>query len=158
MKKTNALRILDNYKINYTLLEYDYDPENLNVKVIADKLQLPVQQVFKTLVVKGNKTGILVAVIGGNRSLDFKELAKKSGNKKTAMVPVKDIQTITGYIRGGCSPIGMKKTFPVLIDEYARHFSDIYVNAGKRGLLFKISVNDLEKISNGVFASISIPL
>lgn len=155
MKKTNALRILDNHNISYELVEYTYDPHNLNINVIAENCDLPVEQVFKTLVVKGNKTGILIAVVSGNSSLNIKHLASKSGNKKMTMVPVKEIQNVTGYIRGGCSPIGMKKNFPVFIDKNAFQFEKIYVNAGVRGLLFSITPKDLEKVTQGFFTQIT---
>lgn len=158
MKKTNALRILDKKNINYDLIEYNYDPNNLNVSTIAKSCDLDVQIVFKTLVVKGDKTGVITAVIGGDKSLNFKELATKSGNKKIAMLPVNEIQRTTGYIRGGCSPLGMKKTYPVFIDSDATHFDKIYVNAGVRGMLFGISPLELAKITEGTFEAIGTPM
>jgi len=154
MKKTNALRILDRHKIKYELAPYDYDPNNLNVQVIADALAKPVEIVYKTLVLRGDKTGIIVAVIAGHEVVNHKALAKASGNKKTAMIKVKEINDLTGYIRGGCSPLGMKKDFPVYIDSEAEREPAIWVNAGKRGLLFGISGVDLQKATKGSFARI----
>jgi Cys-tRNA(Pro)/Cys-tRNA(Cys) deacylase len=143
MKKTNALRILEQKKIPYETLEYEYNEENLSVKKIANDNFLDADNVFKTLVAKGDKTGILVAVVNGNQSLNLKSLSKISKNKKIALIPVKDLLGLTGYIRGGCSPIGMKKNFPVFLDAKANDFEQIYVNAGVRGLLVKLEVNDL---------------
>ena len=126
MSPTNAIRILKAKKIAYTLLEYAYEEDDLSVSKIATDNGLPVEQIFKTLVAKGDKTGVVVAVVSGVQSLDLKGLAKVSGNKKIALIPVKEIQGLTGYIRGGCSPIGMKKNFPVYVDETALNFDKIF--------------------------------
>ena len=155
MKKTNAIRLLDQQKVVYKMLEYQYNPEQLSVDKIAQENGLSTPQVFKTLVAKGDKTGIVVAVIGGDKTLNFKMLAKCSGNKKIALVPVKELLGLTGYIRGGCSPIGMKKKFPVFIDESAADFEDLYLNAGVRGLFVKIKLEDLVKVTDGVVVSIA---
>ena len=155
MKKTNALRLLDQKKIPYETLEYEYNEENLSVKKIAGDNLLKAENVFKTLVVKGDKNGVLVAVINGNQTLNLKSIARVSGNKKIALIPVKDLLNLTGYIRGGCSPIGMKKAFPVFLDESATDFETIYVNAGVRGILVKLEPDDLLKITNGQLAKIS---
>jgi len=155
MKKTNALRLLDQKKISYETLEYEYNEENLSVKKIAGDNFLKTENVFKTLVAKGDKNGVLVAVINGNQTLNLKSIAKASGNKKIALIPVKDLLKLTGYIRGGCSPIGMKKAFPVYIDNTANDFEMIYVNAGVRGILVKLKPDDLLKITNGKISGIS---
>jgi len=155
MKKTNALRLLDQKKISYETLEYEYNEENLSVKKIAGDNFLKAENVFKTLVAKGDKNGVLVAVINGNQTLNLKSIAKASGNKKIALIPVKDLLKLTGYIRGGCSPIGMKKAFPVYIDNTANDFEMIYVNAGVRGILVKLNPDDLLKITNGKISGIS---
>lgn len=155
MKKTNALRILDRRKIPYKTLMYQYDEENLSVENIAMNNGLRVEKVFKTLLAKGDKNGVVVAVISGKSILDFKALAKISKNKKIALVPVKELLQTTGYIRGGCSPIGMKKPFPIFVDSDAEPFDEIYVNAGVRGLLVKLRVQDLLKVTNGILAEIS---
>lgn len=155
MKKTNALRLLDQKKIPYETLEYEYNQENLSVKKIAGDNYLKAENIFKTLVAKGDKNGILIAVINGNQTLNLKSAAKVSGNKKIALIPVKDLLNITGYIRGGCSPIGMKKPFPIFIDESAANFETIYVNAGMRGILVKLKPEDLLKITQGELAQIS---
>ncbi len=155
MKKTNALRLLDQKKIPYETLEYEYNEENLSVKKIAGDNFLKVDNVFKTLVAKGDKTGIIVAVISGSGTLNLKSLAKFSKNKKIALIAVKELLGITGYIRGGCSPMGMKKKFPVFLDVRAEDFEEIYVNAGVRGLLVKLKVEDLLIATNGTIAKIA---
>lgn len=153
MKKTNAVRILDRAKIKYELIKYEYDPEHLSVGKIAKDNQLTTQQVFKTIVAKGDKTGVIVAVISGDDSINLKALAKISGNKKIALFPVKDLLNLTGYIRGGCSPLGMKKQFPVFIETLATTLPKILVNAGQRGLLMKVSTEDLVQVTKGIIAA-----
>jgi Cys-tRNA(Pro)/Cys-tRNA(Cys) deacylase len=154
-KKTNALRILEQHKIPYDIIEYTYDAENLNVAKIAEDNALALAQVYKTLVAKGDKTGIIVAVVAGDKSLSLKKIATVSGNKKIALVPVKDIQGISGYIRGGCSPLGMKKQFPTYFDQSAKRFDKIYVNAGVRGVLFGCLAEDLLLVAQGEWADIA---
>ncbi len=149
MKKTNALRILDRHKIAYTTEAYDYDPAKLSIGYFAEKNGIPVERIYKTLVAKGNKTGINIAVIPGQGTLDFKKLSKASGNKKMTLVPVKDLLGLTGYIRGGCSPMGMKKAYPVFVDVSATAFDEVFVNAGKRGLLVGLKPQDLVKATKG---------
>jgi Cys-tRNA(Pro)/Cys-tRNA(Cys) deacylase len=155
MKKTNAMRLLDQQKVPYEVFEYEYDPEHLNVELIAGQNGLPVELVYKTLVAEGDKTGVVVAVVPGHCELDLKALAALSGNKKIALVPVKDIQNLTGYIRGGCSPIGMKKKYPVWIDEAAKSLDFIYVNAGVRGILLKLAPKQLVQVTQGNFGQIA---
>lgn len=157
MKKTNALRLLDQKKISYETLEYEYNEEDLSVKKIAGDNLFQANNVFKTLVAKGDKNGVVVAVINGIDTLNLKSMAKVSGNKKIALIPVKDLLGLTGYLRGGCSPIGMKKAFPVFLDESALNFEQIYVNAGMRGILVKLNPHDLLKVTNGRLALISNP-
>jgi Cys-tRNA(Pro)/Cys-tRNA(Cys) deacylase len=143
MKKTNAARFLDSLKIDYKLLEYEIDESDLSAENVAKKVNLPPGQVFKTLVARGDKTGILMACIPGNTELDLKAMAAVSGDKKVEMVYVKEIQQITGYIRGGVSPIGTKKRYPILLDESAMKFPFISVSAGARGSQIFISPGDL---------------
>lgn len=155
MKKTNAMRLLDQAGIPYEVVEYEYDPENLNVELIAGQNGLPVELVYKTLVAEGDKTGIVVAVVPGHCELDLKAMAQVSGNKKIALAPVKEIQNLTGYIRGGCSPVGMKKKYPVWIEEEAQLEDFIYVNAGIRGMLIRVSPLQLADITEANFGAIS---
>ena len=140
--KTNAMRILDRMKISYTYETYECDEFTDGIQV-ADKLNLDHRQVFKTLVLHGDKSGYFVCVIPGEHEVDLKLAAKASGNKKCDLIPVKELLPLTGYIRGGCSPIGMKKHFPTYIHDTCLHFPYIYVSAGVRGLQIKLAPDDL---------------
>lgn len=154
IQKTNAARILDRQKINYELVSYEVDESDLSAPTVAQKIGYPVEQVFKTLVLRGDKTGVLVCIIPGQAELDLKAAAKASGNKNVAMVPLKEILELTGYIRGGCSPLGMKKNYPVYVDQSCANFEFIFVSAGMRGLQLKINPDDLIRASGaktGVF-------
>jgi Cys-tRNA(Pro)/Cys-tRNA(Cys) deacylase len=155
MKKTNALRFLDKKNISFNILEYSYDSENLSVIQIAEDNNLQLSQIYKTLVLRGDKTGLIVALVAGGRSLSFKKIAKASANKKISLLPIKDLQRYTGYIRGGCSPIAMKKNFPVYISAEAELLDLFYVNAGARGLLAAINPLDLLKVTLAQWADIS---
>jgi Cys-tRNA(Pro)/Cys-tRNA(Cys) deacylase len=143
MKKTNAARILDRLKISYNLVEYTVDPEDLSAVHLAETSGLPIDQVYKTLLLQGDRTGIFVCVIPGGLEIDLKKAAAVSGNKKAAMIKMKDLEALTGYIRGGCSPLGMKKNYPLYIDSSAFDKSFIYISAGMRGLQIEISPEDL---------------
>jgi Cys-tRNA(Pro)/Cys-tRNA(Cys) deacylase len=145
MKKTNAARSLDGLKIDYKLYEYEIDESDLSAERVAKKMGLPPEQVFKTLVARGDKTGVLMACIQGNSELDLKAIAAVSGNKKVEMVHVKEIQQLTGYIRGGVSPIGTKKRYPIFLDESATKFPFISISAGTRGSQIFIAPGDLMK-------------
>ena len=145
MKKTNAARFLDGLKMDYKLCEYEIDESDLSAESVARKVSLPLEQVFKTLVARGDKTGVLMACIPGNSELDLKAMATISGNKKVDMVPMKEIQQLTGYIRGGVSPIGIKKHYPIFLDESAVRFPFISISAGARGSQIFISPGDLIK-------------
>jgi Cys-tRNA(Pro)/Cys-tRNA(Cys) deacylase len=143
MKKTNAARFLDGLKIDYKLCEYEIDESDLSAESVARKVNLPLEQVFKTLVARGDKTGVLMACIPGHTELDLKAIATVSGNKKVEMVHVKEIQQLTGYIRGGVSPIGTKKRYPIFLDESGMRFSFISISGGARGSQILISPKDL---------------
>lgn len=143
--KTNAARLLDKAKIAYDLIPYEVDESDLSATHVADQLNEPVEQVFKTLVLKGDKIGNFVCVIPGAEELDLKKAAKISGNKNCDMIPMKELLPTTGYIRGACSPIGMKKHFPTYIHETCVTYDRIYISAGLRGLQIHISPNDLIK-------------
>lgn len=148
MTKTNAARILDRLGINYELLAYEVDESDLSARAVADKLNQNIDQVFKTLVLHGDKSGIFVCIIPGAEELDLKKAAQISGNKSAAMVPVKEILVLTGYLRGGCSPIGMKKNYQTFIDESCILYDFIFVSAGIRGLQLKITPGDLIKVTS----------
>lgn len=145
MNKTNAMRRLDAAKIPYTVKEYVVDENDLSGIHIAEQIGLPFAQVFKTLVAKGDKTGIVVFCIPVDKEIDLKRAAVVTGNKKIEMLPVKDLLATTGYIRGGCSPIGMKKKFPTYIEGSAREFDEITVSAGIRGAQLLLRVDQLVK-------------
>ena len=143
MKKTNAARILDNHKIEYEMVEYTVNEDDLSAAAVAAKLGQDVEQVFKTLVLRGNANGIFVAVVPGDAEVDLKKVAKASGNKNAEMVHMKELLNLTGYIRGGCSPLGMKKPYSIYIHETCLVFDFIYVSGGKRGLQLKLDPKDL---------------
>lgn len=143
MKKTNAARLLDAKGIRYDLAEYDVDETDLSATTLAKKIGQDVEQIFKTLVLRGDKTGIFVCVVPGNTEVDLKKAAKISGNKNCAMVHQKELLGLTGYIRGGCSPLGMKKPYPIFIHETCQLFDQIFISAGQRGLQLKINPEDL---------------
>ena len=148
MKKTNAARQLDDLKIDYKLVEYEIDESDLSAESVARKVGLPSERVFKTLVARGDKTGVLMTCIPGNAELDLKAIAEVSGNKKVEMVHVKEIQQLTGYVRGGVSPIGTKKRYPIFLDQTAMKFPFISISAGIRGSQIFISPGDLSKALN----------
>jgi len=133
-QKTNAARLLDKAKIPYRLVPYAADPGNLAAEHVAASLGEDINCVYKTLVLHGTNTGYFVCVIPGNREVDLKKAAKVSGNKKAEMIPMKDLLAVTGYIRGGCSPLGMKKAFPTYIQEDALALDEFFISAGMRGL------------------------
>ena len=139
IEKTNAARLLDKVGIAYRLVPYEFDENDLAVQHVADCLGQDIAQVFKTLVLHGDKTGHIVCVVPGDMEVDLKALAKVSGNKKVEMIAMKDLLNVTGYIRGGCSPVGMKKRFPTFFHSTAKDFDHIYVSAGVRGLQLEIS-------------------
>lgn len=152
--KTNASRILERLKIPFSLLEYPVDPDHLEATHVAEKIGQDIASVFKTLVLHGDKNGYFVCVVQGDFEVDLKKAAKLSGNKKAAMIPLKDLQPLTGYIRGGCTAIGMKKNFPVFLDENALAQDFIHVSAGKRGLQIKLSPQDYIKATNAIVGDI----
>ncbi|MDD4600661.1 MAG: Cys-tRNA(Pro) deacylase, partial [Negativicutes bacterium] len=142
MKKTNAARILDNLAITYELREYKVDESDLGAENVAQKVNMPLHQVFKTLVARGDKTGVLLACIPGAAELNLKALAQVSANKKVEMVPLKEVLGLTGYIRGGVSPLGTKKRYPVFLDESCLEYQTIAVSAGIRGCQIIIDPKD----------------
>lgn len=141
--KTNAMRLLDRDKIAYTTMEYEVDENDLSGIHVAAQLAQPVEQVFKTLVLKGEKLGYIVCCIPVAEELDLKKVAKAVGDKKVEMIPMRDLLGVTGYIRGGCSPIGMKKKFPTFIDETCILYDSIAISAGIRGGQIIIEPNAL---------------
>lgn len=153
--KTNAVRILDGLGISYELREYEVDPEDLAAETVARKIAMLVEQVFKTLVVEGDRFGVCLAVIPGNYQLDLKALAKQTGDRKVDTVALKDVQPLTGYIRGGVTALACKKDYPVYVEEIAQLFDVISVSAGMRGLQILLRPEDYIRAVNGVYAAIS---
>ena len=143
IEKTNAARLLDRAKIKYELIPYEVDESNLAATHVAEQLGEDIAMVFKTLVLVGDRTGHIVCVVPGNHEVDLKAAARASGNKWVEMIPMKELLPTTGYIRGGCTPIGMKKRFPTYIHSTALNFPFIYISAGVRGLQIKIAPTDL---------------
>ncbi len=143
ISKTNVARLLDKAKVTYRLVPYEVDENDLSAIHVAEQLGEDVEQVFKTLVLHGDKSGHFVCIIPGADEVDLKKAAKVSGNKKCEMIPMKELLPLTGYIRGGCSPIGMKKHFPTYIHETAEKFERLFVSAGERGLQVELSPADL---------------
>ncbi|MBM6935101.1 Cys-tRNA(Pro) deacylase [Enterococcus cecorum] len=154
--KTNAIRIIEQKKIPYQEHTYTFSENDLGAKHVAEELNQNEAQIFKTLVAVGNKTGPVVAVIPSNQELDLKKIAKESGNKKVEMLHLKDLENLTGYIRGGCSPVGMKKLFPTYFDQSALNFATIMVSAGKRGVQMELAPNDLAGLVRGKFVDLTL--
>lgn len=153
--KTNVARLMDKAGVAYELIPYEFDEQDLGAEHVAEALGEDIRQVFKTIVLHGDKTGHIVCVVPGNSTVNLKKAARVSGNKKVEPLPLKDLLPTTGYIRGGCSPIGMKKRFPTYFHQTATDFPHIYVSAGQRGLQIKISPTDLLRESGGMVADIA---
>lgn len=154
--KTNAVRALDNLGISYHLFPYEVDPEDLAAERTALKVGLPPEQVFKTLVVRGERTGVSLAVIPSHYQLDLKKLAKLAGDRKIDPVPLKEIQPLTGYIRGGVTALACKRDYPVYVEEVIEVFDRIAVSAGVRGLLVQLSPADYLRSVQGRLGAISV--
>lgn len=155
MKKTNAARLLDAKEVSYSLTAYEVDESDLSAITLAKKIGQDVGQIFKTLVMRGDKTGILVAVIPGDEEVDLKKAAKISGNKSCTMVQQKDLLQLTGYIRGGCSPLGMKKPYSIFIHESCWLYDRIFISGGQRGLQIKLRSEDLVAITKATVCDLT---
>ena len=153
--KTNAARLLDRAGIPYGLIPYEYDENDLAAQHVADALGEDINCVFKTLVLHGDRCGHFVCVVPGNCEVDLKKAAKAAGAKKADLIPMKELLPLTGYIRGGCSPIGMKKPFPIFFHSTATDFDEIYVSAGQRGLQLRVNPADLISFVNGSIAELT---
>lgn len=153
-QKTNAIRLVEQKKIPYKEHEYEWSEDHLGAENFAEQISQAPELIYKTLVALGNKTGPIVAVIPSNEELDLKKIAKASGNKKVEMLHLKDLEAVTGYIRGGCSPVGMKKLFPTFFEASAKEKETITVSAGKRGLQMELDPLQLCKLVQGEFVSL----
>ena len=152
--KTNAVRLLDAAKIAYELREYEVDPDDLTAETVAAKVNLPLEQVFKTLVMRGDRNGVCLAVVPGNTEVDEKAVARLTGDRRVEMVALKEVQSLTGYIRGGVTALAGKRDYPVYLDETAELFDVISVSAGMRGLQILIAPADYVRITKGVVGAI----
>jgi Cys-tRNA(Pro)/Cys-tRNA(Cys) deacylase len=152
--KTNAVRLLEEMGIPYELRNYEVDVNDLSAETVAAKIQLPVEQVFKTLVVKGDRNGVCLAVIPGNTELDLKALAKLSGDRKMELAPLKEVQPLTGYIRGGVTALAGKKQYPVYLDETYALFDIISVSAGVRGTQILLNPESYRQATDAVVGEI----
>ncbi len=153
--KTNAMRLLDQLGIVYEVLEYEVDEEDLSAESVARKIGMPEEQVFKTLVVRGDTNGLAMAVIPANTELDLKALARARGDRKIDTVALKEVLPLTGYVRGGVTALGAKKDYPVVVDELAQLFDLITVSPGQRGMQIVLNPLDYLRAVDGVFAPIS---
>ena len=155
--KTNAARLLDQIGTSYELHEYEVDPDDLAAETVAAKIGLPPEQVFKTLVARGDRTGICMAVIPGNSELNLKALAAAAGDRKIQLTPVKELQSLTGYIRGGVTALASKKDYPVYVDETVQLFDLISISAGVRGMQILLAPADYLRVTKGTLAPLSQP-
>jgi Cys-tRNA(Pro)/Cys-tRNA(Cys) deacylase len=155
--KTNAVRLFDQMGIEYELRAYEVDPDDLAAETVAAKIGLPAEQVFKTLVARGDRNGIVMAVIPGDQDLDLKALAKAAGEKNIQLVPVKELQALTGYIRGGVTALAAKRECPVYVDETIELFDVISISAGMRGLQILIAPADYLRATKGTIAPLGQP-
>lgn len=151
-QKTNAVRLLDQHSVSYELREYEVDPDDLTAESVAAKIGMPPEQVFKTLVARGDRNGICLAVIPGDNELNLKLLAAASGDRKINLVPLKEVLPLTGYIRGGVTAFAVKKDYPVYVDETIELFDVVSVSAGTRGVQIILSPNDYLRITNAKLA------
>jgi Cys-tRNA(Pro)/Cys-tRNA(Cys) deacylase len=152
--KTNAVRMLDASKIAYELREYEVDPEDLSAETVAAKVNLPLEQVFKTLVLRGDRNGVCLAVVPGNTVVDEKAMARLTGDRRIEMAPLKEVQALTGYIRGGVTALSGKRDYPVYLDETAELFDVISVSAGMRGLQILLAPADYLRITSATVGAI----
>src|SRR5215475_10599096 len=155
--KTIAARMLDQLRIDYELRAYEVSEDELDAVSVARKVNMPLEATFKTLVARGDKSGVIMACVPGDAELDFKKLAAATGDKKVELVAVKEIQSLTGYIRGGVSPLGSKKKYPLYLDRSALNHERVSVSAGKRGLQMFIAPEDLRSAANAIIADLAKP-
>ena len=156
IQKTNAMRQLEKEKIDYTIHEYAWNEDNLDAGNAVAQVSVPFEKIYKTMVATGNQTGEIVACIPAESKLDLKKLAAVSGNKKVDMLNIKNLEKTTGYIRGGCSPVGMKKLFPTYIAADAEALDTIVVSAGKRGMQMELTPDELIRITEGTYADVTL--
>lgn len=154
MSKTNAIRILESHKVKHQTVSYEIDESDLSGETVALKIGADPETVFKTLVCVGDKTGHIVFCIPVTTELNLKKAALASGNKKVEMIKMKELLPLTGYVRGGCSPVGMKKQFTTYLDETAQLFEKIFISAGVRGMQMRLNADDLLRLADGIYADL----
>jgi len=157
ISKTNAARLLEQLGIRYELREYEVDPNDLAAETVAAKIGLPPEQVFKTLVARGERNGVVMAVIPGDQELNLKALAAAAGERKIQLVPVKELQSLTGYIRGGVTALAAKRDFPIYVDETIELFDVVSISAGIRGLQILIAPADYLRATKGTITALAEP-
>ena len=157
MSKTNAARVLDRLGVAYELRDYEVDEHDLSAETVASKIGLPAEQVFKTLVARGDRTGVMLAVVPGDAELDLKALARASGDRKVDVVPLKEVQPLTGYLRGGVTALACKKDYPVLVDETIELFDVVSVSAGARGTQLLVAPGGYLRATSAKLAAIAKP-
>lgn len=155
--KTNAVRLLDQARVSYRLVDYEVDESDLSAETVARKIGLPEAQVFKTLAVKGDKTGVLLVLVPAGTELDLKAIASASGNKRCDLLPLKEVQPVTGYVRGGVSPLGTKKRLMTYLDQGARAFAEISISAGVRGTQVLLAPDALVRMTSATLGAFSRP-
>lgn len=153
--KTNAVRLLEEMGIAHELRAYEVDLEDLTAETVAAKIGLPAEQVFKTLVARGDRHGVCFAVVPGNSRLDLKALAKLTGDRKVETVPLKEVQPLTGYVRGGVTVLGAKKAYPVFVDETIDLFDKVAISAGTRGLQIVLSPADYRRATRAQLGNVA---
>lgn len=153
--KTNCTRILDDLDIPYTLREYDVDPEDLSAETVASKIGLPAEQVFKTLVARGDRGGVYLTIVPGNMELDGKALARVTGDRRVELVPLREVQQLTGYIRGGVTALGGKRDYPVYADETIQLFDVVSISAGARGTQILIAPDEYLRVTHAIVVAIA---
>jgi len=153
--KTNATRILDDLAIPYTLREYEVDPDDLRAETVASKIGLPAEQVFKTLVARGDRGGVYLTIIPGNMELDGKALARATGDRRVDLVPLREVQQLTGYVRGGVTALGGKRDYPVYADETIELFDIVSVSAGVRGTQILLAPSDYLRVTHASVVAIA---
>lgn len=153
--KTNAMRLLDSLGIRYEIRTYDVDPDDLSAETVARKIGFPVEQTFKTLVARGEQSGVCLAVIPGNAGLDLKALARATGDRRAEVAPLKEVQPLTGYVRGAVTALACRKQYPVYLDEFAQLYERISVSAGMRGIQVLLSPGDYVRATGARYAAIA---
>lgn len=149
------MRLLDRAGIRYRVYTYDFDPDDLSAAKVAAVLGVDVNLIYKTLVLRGEPCGVFVCMVAGDEEVDFRKAASAAGCKRASMVPMRDLQPLTGYIRGGCTPVGMKRSYPVIIDRSCLGKDEIYISAGTRGMQLKVAVSDIFSFTGAVVAELT---